>query len=145
MAQAIEDFLQSPAEYEDDFREDDLLVRVDRRAAAPDVMSAVNEHLPEDARIDTDDAGGLDTLLKGVQQHLAPDHEIRWFVDSVGDDSLGFAVLAAGDWARLRLQFGANRLNHFFAPVDHNSTMFDLESDEISDLIEDRQSSEFRE
>lgn len=89
-------------------RFDILLKRNGRAAAIP--------YAPE--RMD------LDTTLKAVQAFIAPDYQLRCFVPSMENDTLGFCLLSSEDWGRLEAEFGARAVARQFRPIGPDSRMF---------------------
>lgn len=83
------------------------------------------------------DPNSRDITIKVLNDFLKPDYEIRWFMETLGDDTLGFAVMKLDWWNKLAEEFG-DRLDFYFAKIDSNSRMFELEMDEAFDLIKQR-------
>ena len=88
--------------------QDILLVRDGTAAAIP--------YAPE--RMDRD------TTLRAVQAFIAPDYQLRCFVPSMENDTLGFCLLSAADWRQLEAEFGARAVARQFRPVGPGSCMF---------------------
>lgn len=84
------------------------------------------------------DHADRDTTLKAAQEYLTPTYEIRWYMGSLGSDTLAFAVLRAEQWTRLAQEFGPEMLDYYFAPIDADSKMFEMDADEVFDLLEQR-------
>ena len=163
--QQVRSFLVSPAERQDEFDASDTLIWVDWGDEDESVLSYLNDVLPETAQIDyecTDsetergfdillkkdgeahvipyatDAADRDTTLKAAQEYLAPTYEIRWYMGSLGSDTLAFAVLSADDWQKLEREFGAEQVTYYFPPIHADSQMFEMDVDEVFDLLEQR-------
>ena len=163
--QQVRSFLVSPAERQDEFDASDTLIWVDWGDEDESVLSYLNDVLPKTAQIDyecTDsetergfdillkkdgeahvipyatDAADRDTTLKAAQEYLAPTYEIRWYMGSLGSDTLAFAVLPADDWQKLEREFGAEQVTYYFAPIHADSQMFEMDVDEVFDLLEQR-------
>ena len=163
--QQVRSFLVSPAERQDEFDASDTLIWVDWGDEDESVLSYLNDVLPETAQIDyecTDsetergfdillkkdgeahvipyatDAADRDTTLKAAQEYLAPAYEIRWYMGSLGSDTLAFAVLPADDWQKLEREFDAEQVAYYFAPIYADSQMFEMDVDEVFDLLEQR-------
>ena len=67
---------------------------------------------------------------------------MRWFVESLGNDTLGFTVLSGAEWAKLDDEFGADTVRYYFEPIDFESDMFNLGMDEVFALLALRENSE---
>ena len=163
--QQVRSFLVSPAERQEEFDASDALIWVDWGDEDESVLSYLNDVLPEEAQIDYEcvdsetergfdillkkdgeahvipyatDAADRDTTLKAAQEYLAPTYEIRWYMGSLGSDTLAFAVLSADDWQKLEREFGAEQVTYYFAPIHADSQMFEMDVDEVFDLLEQR-------
>ena len=64
---------------------------------------------------------------------------VRWFVESLGNDTLGFTVLSGAEWAKLEDEFGTDIVRYYFEPINLESNMFNLDMDEVSTLLELRE------
>ena len=80
-----------------------------------------------------------DVTIKYFNDFVKPDYEVRWFVESLGDDTLGFTVLSGAEWAKLDDEFGADIVRYYFEPINLESNMFNLDMDEVSALLELRE------
>ncbi|WP_106626421.1 glutathione reductase [Selenomonas massiliensis] len=163
--QQVRSFLVSPAERQEEFDASDTLIWVDWGDEDESVLSYLNDVLPEEAQIDYEcvdsetergfdillkkdgeahvipyatDAADRDTTLKAAQEYLAPTYEIRWYMGSLGSDTLAFAVLSADDWQKLEREFGAEQVTYYFPPIHADSQMFEMDVDEVFDLLEQR-------
>lgn len=76
-----------------------------------------------------------DVTIKYFNDFVKPDYEVRWFVESLGNDTLGFTVLSWAEWAKLNDEFGADTVRYYFEPIDLESNMFNLAMDEVSALL----------
>ncbi|MFC2820810.1 MAG: hypothetical protein ACFN29_04830 [Veillonella sp.] len=83
-----------------------------------------------------------DVTIKYFNDFVKPDYEVRWFVESLGDDTLGFTVLSGAEWAKLDDEFGADTVRYYFEPIDFESDMFNLGMDEVFALLALRENSE---
>ena len=162
----IRSFLSAPTEQQDEFDASDALIWVDWGEEDDAILGYLNDVLPEAAQIDyecTDsteergfdillkrdgearaipyaaDAADRDTTLKAAQEYLAPVYEIRWYMGSLGSDTLAFCMLRAEQWRRLAQEFGAETLDYYFAPIDADGRMFEMDADEVFDLLEQRE------
>ena len=161
----VQTFLAAPAEHREMFDASDALIWVDWGDEDESVLSYLNDVLPEAAQIDyecTDsetergfdillkkdgeahaipyaaDAADRDTTLKTAQEYLAPMYEIRWYMGSLGGDTLAFTVLPAARWRHLEEEFGAEQVAYYFAPIEADSKMFEMDADEVFDLLDQR-------
>ena len=162
--QQVRSFLVSPAERQEEFDASDALIWVDWGDEDESVLSYLNDVLPEEAQIDYEcvdsetergfdillkdgeahavpyatDAADRDTTLRAAQEYLAPAYEVRWYMGSLGSDTLAFVLLPASQWEQLKREFGAEQVAYYFAPIHADSQMFDMAEDEVFDLLEQR-------
>ena len=80
-----------------------------------------------------------DVTIKYFNDFVKPDYEVRWFIESLGNDTLGFTVLSEAEWANLEDEFGADTVCYYFEPIDLESNIFNLDMDEVSELLELRE------
>ena len=80
-----------------------------------------------------------DVTIKYFNDFVKPDYEVRWFAESLGDDTLGFTVLSGTEWLKLEDEFGADIVCYYFVPIDLESNMFNLSMSEVSALLELRE------
>ena len=83
-----------------------------------------------------------DVTIKYFNDFVQPDYEVRWFAESLGNDTLGFTVLSGAEWAKLNDEFGADVVRYYFEPIDFESDMFNLGMDEVFALLALRENSE---
>ena len=83
-----------------------------------------------------------DVTIKYFNDFVQPDYEVRWFAESLGNDTLGFTVLSVSEWAKLNDEFGADTVRYYFEPIDFESDMFNLGMDEVFALLALRENSE---
>lgn len=83
-----------------------------------------------------------DVTIKYFNDFVKPDYEVRWFTESLGNDTLGFTVLSGTEWAKLNDEFGADVVRYYFEPIDFESDMFNLGMDEVFALLALRENSE---
>ena len=83
-----------------------------------------------------------DVTIKYFNDFVKPDYEVRWFTESLGNDTLGFTVLSGTEWAKLNDEFGAAVVRYYFEPIDFESDMFNLGMDEVFALLALREDSE---
>ena len=80
-----------------------------------------------------------DVTIKYFNDFVQPDYEVRWFAESLGNDTLGFTVLSGAEWVKLDDEFGADTVRYYFEPINLESNMFNLDMDEVSALLELRE------
>ena len=80
-----------------------------------------------------------DVTIKYFNEFVKPDYEVRWFTESLGNDTLGFTVLSGAEWAKLNDEFGADTVRYYFEPINFESNMFNLDMSEVSTLLELRE------
>ena len=80
-----------------------------------------------------------DVTIKYFNDFVQTDYEVRWFAESLGNDTLGFTVLSGAEWAKLDDEFGADTVRYYFEPINLESNMFNLDMDEVSALLELRE------
>ena len=83
-----------------------------------------------------------DVTIKYFNGFVKPDYEVRWFTESLGNDTLGFTVLSVSEWAKLDDEFGADTVRYYFEPIDFESDLFNLGMDEVFALLALRENSE---
>ena len=83
-----------------------------------------------------------DTTIKYLNDFIKPQYEIRWFIESLGNDTLCFVLLKSDEWEMLEEEFGKAKLNRYFTPIDFESKMFDLNIDEVYSLLDLRSKNE---
>ena len=81
-----------------------------------------------------------DVTIKYFNDFVKPDYEVRWFAESLGNDTLGFTVLSGTEWANLEDKFGADTVRYYFEPINLESNMFNLGTDEVFALLALRES-----
>ena len=81
-----------------------------------------------------------DVTIKYFNDFVKPDYEVRWFTESLGNDTLGFTVLSGAEWAKLDDEFGADTVRYYFEPINLESNMFNLGTDEVFALLALRES-----
>ena len=88
------------------------------------------------------DEQNRDVTIKYFNDFVKPDYEVRWFTESLGNDTLGFTVLSGTEWAKLDDEFSADVVRYYFEPIDFESDMFNLGMDEVFALLALRENSE---
>jgi len=159
--QKIAEFLNNLT-LEEIYDQSDLLIWIDWREAEEDLIDYFNEQLPEPDRIDceiveidkprgediilssqekkmtipfADDVTDRDSAIRAMQEMLSPQYQIRWFMESLGNDTLAFALLPTVQWEELVQQFGKHKVDYYFQPITNTSVMFDMGIDEVDALM----------
>ncbi|WP_295869681.1 hypothetical protein [uncultured Veillonella sp.] len=83
-----------------------------------------------------------DVTIKYFNDFVKPDYEVRWFIESLGNDTLGFTVLSGAEWANLEDEFGADTVRYYFEPINLESNMFNLDMDTVFALLALRENSD---
>ena len=99
----------------------------------------VLKHGNKELQIPYGDEQDRDVTIKYFNDFVKPDYEVRWFAESLGNDTLGFTVLSGAEWAKLDDEFGADTVRYYFEPINLESNMFNLDMDEVSELLELRE------
>ena len=161
----IKRFLAAPEENKDEFWESDVLIWVDWRDFDESIIRYFNEKLPDEDKVlfecvkiekargvdillkkdgvstaipYADDCTDRDTTLKSIQEYISPKYQIRWYMDSLGGDTLAFCIELTSQWEQLEQEFGAEKVTYYFAPIQIDSVMFEMSMDEVFDLLEQR-------
>lgn len=151
---------------EDIYDEENVLIWIDWREAEEDLIDYFNEQLPMSDRIDceiieidkprgvditlslkekkltipfADDVTDRDSAIRAMQEMIAPHYQIRWFIESLGGDTLAFVLLPTAQWNELERQFGERKVHYYFHVIAKDSTMFQMDFDEVSALLEARE------
>lgn len=163
--ETIRKFLLAPDKNQDEFWESNSLIWVDWREFDEDIIRYFNEKLPDkdkiifecvktekDLDIDiilkknntsiaipyADDCTDRDTTLISIQEYLSPNYQVRWYMGSLGSDTLAFCVYPTSQWEQLEQEFGVETVAYYFAPIHLNSKMFEMDMNEVFDLLEQR-------
>lgn len=161
----IKRFLAAPEENKDEFWESDALIWVDWRDFDESIIRYFNEKLPDEDKVlfecvkiekargvdillkkdgvstaipYADDCTDRDTTLKSIQEYISPKYQIRWYMDSLGGDTLAFCIELTSQWEQLEQEFGAEKVTYYFASIQTDSVMFEMSMDEVFDLLEQR-------
>ena len=162
MYNLVKDFFSHDMDLVDLF-DSEAIIWIDWREYDEDVVNYFNDMMDEPIDIQTVSNGkpyGDDIVLKNGNKELQipygdeqdrdvtikyfndfvqPDYEVRWFTESLGNDTLGFTVLSVSEWANLEDEFGADTVRYYFEPINLESNMFNLDMDEVSALLELRE------
>ena len=149
--QYLNDYLQNPEKNFSAFWEDNPLIWVDWRAYDEDIAWTVRNRLPPADQFEVETRDSVlprgqdillikdgtstaipygpdrldrDTTLRALQAQIAPAYQLRCFVPSMVNDTLGFCHLPTVLWNRLETQFGARMAARQFQPIGPNSRMF---------------------
>ena len=161
----IKRFLAAPEENKDEFWESDALIWVDWRDFDESIIRYFNKKLPDEDKVlfecvkiekargvdillkkdgvstaipYADDCTDRDTTLKSIQEYISPKYQIRWYMDSLGGDTLAFCIELTSQWEQLEQEFGAEKVSYYVAPIQTDSVMFEMSMDEVFDLLEQR-------
>ena len=159
----IRDFLkQENKENEDEIFESFAVIWIDWGKYDEDIVEYFNKKLPDTAKITVEFVNnqksyGNDIILKNgnkslqipygevmerdvtikyVNEFIKPEYEIRWFMESLGSDTLAFSLLSNDEWKKLEAEFGSDFVKHCFSLVNLDIKMFDLSIDEVMKYME---------
>lgn len=162
----IKNFLEN-SENIDSIIKSDALIWIDWREYDEDIISYVNEKIEDKVEVEfisNDKAYGddiclkypdqslivpyrevmdRDTTIKYLNEFIQPKYEIRFFMESLGSDTLAFAVLPEDLWRTLEAAFGLDKVHFYFEKIELDSKMFDLDMDEIFELMNKRKGLSF--
>ena len=165
MYKLVKDFFSHDMDLDDLF-DSEAIIWIDWREDDEDVVNYFNDMMDEPIDIQTvsngkqygddivlqkgnkkllipyGDEKDRDVTIKYFNDFVKPDYEVRWFAESLGDDTLGFTVLSGAEWAKLDDEFGADTVRYYFEPIDFESDMFNLGMDEVFALLALRENSE---
>ena len=147
----------------DDLFDSEAIIWIDWREDDEDVVNYFNDMMDEPIDIQTVNNGkpygddivlqkgdkelqipygdekDRDVTIKCFNEFVKPDYEVRWFTESLGNDTLGFTVLSGAEWTNLEDEFGADTVRYYFEPINLESNMFNLDMSEVSTLLELRE------
>ena len=162
MYKLVKDFFSHDFELDDLF-DSESIIWIDWREDDEDVVNYFNDMMDEPIDIQTVNNGkpygddivlqkgdkelqipygdekDRDVTIKCFNEFVKPDYEVRWFTESLGNDTLGFTVLSGAEWANLEDEFGADTVRYYFEPINLESNMFNLDMSEVSTLLELRE------
>ena len=165
MYKLVKDFFSHDMDLDDLF-DSEAIIWIDWREDDEDVVNYFNDMMDEPIDIQTvsngkpygddivlqkgdnellipyGDEKDRDVTIKYFNDFVQPDYEVRWFTESLGNDTLGFTVLSGAEWAKLDDEFGADTVRYYFEPIDFESDMFNLGMDEVFALLALRENSE---
>ena len=165
MYKLVKDFFSHDLELDDLF-DSEAIIWIDWREDDEDVVRYFNDMMDEPIDIQTvsngkaygddivlqkgdkelqipyGDEQDRDVTIKYFNDFVQPDYEVRWFAESLGNDTLGFTVLSGAEWAKLDGEFGADTVRYYFEPINLESNMFNLDMDEVFALLALRENSD---
>ena len=161
----VKDFFSHDMDLDDLF-DSEAIIWIDWREDDEDVVNYFNDMMDEPIDIQTVSNGKLygddivlqkgdkellipygdekdrDVTIKYFNDFVQPDYEVRWFTESLGNDTLGFTVLSGAEWAKLNDEFGADTVRYYFEPINLESNIFNLDMDEVFALLALRENSD---
>ena len=150
----LKSFLEDTNNFEE-LLESDTLIWVDHREYDEDIISYVNEKLEDKIEIVLKDNGkpygediylkhkdksfmipykekmDRDTTIKSINEFIQPKYEIRFCIESLGNDTLAFVVLTKDLWKQLENEFDKEKVSYYFEEINFKSKMFDMDVDTI--------------
>ena len=150
----LKSFLEDTNNFEE-LLESDTLIWVDNREYDEDIISYVNEKLEDKIEIVLKDNGkpygediylkhkdksfmipykekmDRDTTIKSINEFIQPKYEIRFCIESLGNDTLAFVVLTKDLWKQLENEFGKEKVSYYFEEINFKSKMFGMDVDTI--------------
>ena len=57
---------------------------------------------------------------------------------SLGSDTLAFCIYPSAQWKQLEKEFGTEKVTYYFALINSDSVMFEMDMDEIFSLLKQR-------
>ena len=165
MYKLVKDFFSHDLELDDLF-DSEAIIWIDWREDDEDVVRYFNDMMDEPIDIQTvsngkaygddivlqkgdkelqipyGDEQDRDVTIKYFNDFVQPDYEVRWFAESLGNDTLVFTVLSGAEWAKLDDEFGADTVRYYFEPINLESNMFNLDMDEVFALLALRENSD---
>lgn len=163
MYKLVKDFFSHDMDLDDLFNSE-AIIWIDWREDDEDVVNYFNDMMDEPIDIQTVNNGkpygddivlqkgdnellipygdekDRDVTIKYFNDFVQPDYEVRWFTESLGNDTLGFTVLSGAEWAKLNDEFGADTVRYYFEPINLESNIFNLDMDEVFALLALRES-----
>ena len=161
----VKDFFSHDMDLDDLF-DSEAIIWIDWREDDEDVVNYFNDMMDEPIDIQTvsngksygddivlqkgdkellipyGDEKDRDVTIKYFNDFVQPDYEVRWFTESLGNDTLGFTVLSGAEWAKLNDEFGADTVRYYFEPINLESNIFNLDMDEVFALLALRENSD---
>ncbi len=63
---------------------------------------------------------------------------MRVFLKNEDRESFAFVPLLKSEWEELEKEFGEEKVNYYFSKIDDESKMFDLDMDELFEILDKR-------
>lgn len=150
----IKNFLEDTENFEP-LIESESLIWVDWREYDEDIISYVNEKIEDKIEIVLQDNGkpygediilkykdkslmipykekmDRDTTIKYLNAFIQPKYEIRFCIESLGNDTLVFVVLNQSLWEKLENEFGKEKVRYYFEEITLESKMFDMDFETV--------------
>ena len=79
-----------------------------------------------------------DTTIKSINEFIQPKYEIRFCLESLGNDTLAFVVLTNDLWKQLENEFDKEKVSYYFEEINFKSKMFDMDVDTIFKICGER-------
>ena len=156
----INRFLQSPTQQQEDF-EWDSVIWIDWREDDEYIVGSIANKVPLEYEVQSttlpreidillkyqgmqvkipyaQEYTDRDTTLFTIADVIQPDYDLRWYMPSLGSDTLGFCILSAKDWQVLEETYGEAYTRWYFSPVCEHRMMFDLDLDTLFTMLEER-------
>ncbi|MDD7512123.1 MAG: glutathione reductase [Peptostreptococcaceae bacterium] len=157
----IKSFLEN-SEDVDTFIESGAIIWIDWREYDEDIISFVNEKIEDKVEVEHifnnkpygddiclkyknksliipyEEKMDRDTTIKYLNEFIKPKYEIRFCMESLGNDTLAFCLLEENLWNELEKKFGLEKVRFYFEKIDVKSNMFNLDVDTVFKLIDER-------
>ena len=59
-----------------------------------------------------------DTTIKSINEFIQPKYEIRFCLESLGNDTLAFVVLTKDFWKQLENEFDKEKVSYYFEEIN---------------------------
>ena len=166
MYKLVKDFFSHDMDLVDLF-DSEAIIWIDWREDDEDVVNYFNDMMDEPIDIQTVNNGKLygddivlqkgdkellipygdekdrDVTIKYFNDFVQPDYEVRWFTESLGNDTLGFTVLFRGRMGQIKpMNLGQIQFVTILEPINLESNMFNLDMDEVFALLALRENSD---
>ncbi|MBF0715681.1 hypothetical protein [Gemelliphila palaticanis] len=150
----VKKFLEDPNNFEE-LLDSDSLIWIDWREYDEDIISYVNEKIEDKIEIVLQDNGkpygediilkhkdkslmipykekmDRDTTIKYLNAFIQPKYEIRFCIESLGNDTLAYVVLTKDLWEQLENEFGKEKVRYYFEEINLQSKMFDMDFETV--------------
>lgn len=150
----IKNFLEDTENFEP-LIESESLIWVDWREYDEDIISYVNEKIEDKIEIVLQDNGkpygediilknkdkslmipykekmDRDTTIKYLNEFIKPKYEIRFCIESLGNDTLAYVVLTKDLWEKLENKFGKEKVRYSFEEITLESKMFNMDFETV--------------